>query len=132
MLKINGQTVHSLAHLAQAITAVEKEAASSTSTSSSSSGSSSGSRQYLRLDLEWSKVVVMDVGRAAAATGRILRQNNIPAAASHGLMDQVGGQQVLAMGCLPVCTHVGSECPLLVGGATLCCQALAVRVSPTQ
>lgn len=89
MLKINGQPVHSLAHLAQAITAVEKAAGS---VSTGSSGSSPGSREYMRLDLEWSKVVVMDVGRAAAATGRILRQNNIPAAASDGLMEQVGGR----------------------------------------
>jgi hypothetical protein len=91
VLQVNGAPVHSLAHLAQAITSASPGSSASASPGSSSS-SSPGSPGYVRLDLEWSKVVVLDAASAAAATPRILRQNNIPAPASEGLLEQVGAR----------------------------------------
>jgi hypothetical protein len=91
VLQVNGTPVHSLAHLAQTITAASNSSTASPAGSPSSSPSaSSPGASYVRLDLEWSKVVVLGAASAAAATARILRQNNIPTAASEGLLEQVG------------------------------------------
>eukprot|EP00877_Chromochloris_zofingiensis_P007489 jgi/Chrzof1/2994/Cz12g07110.t1 len=67
VLRVNGTPVHNLAHLAQLVTAC--------------------TAPFVRFELEWHKVVVIDHAKATKLTDEILRQNAIPAAYSKGLLD---------------------------------------------
>lgn len=68
VLRVNGKRVHNLAHLAQTIAACQDA--------------------FIRLDLEWSKVVIINNTKARAVGKDILLQNAVPAAFSPGLMEK--------------------------------------------
>jgi S1-C subfamily serine protease len=77
VLRCNGVAVHNLAHLASLVAAAD--------VGSGGDGGDKNGRSFLRFDLEYDEVVVLDAGRARAATEAILAQHSIPAAVSAGL-----------------------------------------------
>ncbi|KAG2501015.1 hypothetical protein HYH03_000835 [Edaphochlamys debaryana] len=66
--KVNGVKVHNLQHLARLVDSCEAP--------------------FVRFDLDWKRVVVLDTAKAKAATADILRTNCIASAASEGLLSQ--------------------------------------------
>jgi len=59
---------------------------SSSSSPASPSPPASPTKHWMRFDLEYGEVVILDAGQAAAATADILAQHSIPAAASPDLL----------------------------------------------
>lgn len=91
--RFNGERVRNLRHLASLVDAccakAKSEGGGGESTAAESSASSSSDdekKHWMRFDLEYGEVVILDAGAAAAATADILAQHSIPAAASPDLL----------------------------------------------
>ena len=112
--RFNGEKVRNLRHLASLVDACcaearrrgeeeEEESGESLASAAAAAASSSSSattptssekkrednnkkKHWMRFDLEYGEVVILDAGRAEAATADILAQHSIPAAASPDLL----------------------------------------------
>lgn len=93
----NGTAVRNLAHLAAMVEAAVGAAVDAADSDSDTSPSSSPAR-FLRFDLDYDEVIVLDAASVPAATVDMLDQHSIPAAVSPGLAEAAAEVKVEAAG----------------------------------